>query len=46
MALDCHLDRQVRLSEESKHSSLDAWSIHEFVEDKEKGPDYSLGLDA
>lgn len=40
MALDYHLDRTVRLSEESTHKGLYDWSIQEFEGDQQKGPDY------
>lgn len=41
MALDYHLDREVRFLEDAKHSSR-----IEFFQDKQKGPDYSFFLDA
>lgn len=41
MALDYHLGRTLKLSEDSKFKSLYPWSIQEFEGDDQKGPDYS-----
>lgn len=40
MALDYHLDRSVRLSDDSKQKGLYDWSIQEFEGDQQEGPDY------
>ncbi|MGZ8943010.1 MAG: hypothetical protein ACXW00_09610, partial [Methylobacter sp.] len=38
--MDVHLEREIRLSEESEHKGLDSWSLQEFGKDGKK-----IGLD-